>query len=177
MRKVLVILGQLSDLDVEWLGRVGTRREVPRGEAIIQEGKPSSALYFILSGRFGVRVAALGSGPVALMDVGEIAGEMSFVDAAPPSATVEALEPCAVLAIPRNTLQQRLDEDTPFAARFYKALAMFLSDRIRQGRAKPGSLRLDEGQVDDDEIDPGVLAHVSAAGDRFNRILKAFSEA
>jgi CRP/FNR family cyclic AMP-dependent transcriptional regulator len=176
MRKVLVILGQLSDLDVEWLGRVGTRQEVARGEAIIQEGKPSPALYFILSGRFGVRVAALGSGPVALMDVGEIAGEMSFVDASPPSATVEALEPGTVLAIPRTTLQRRLDEDAAFAARFYKAMAMFLSDRIRQGRANPGSIRLDEGQVDDDEIDPGVLAHVSAAGDRFNRILKAFGE-
>ena len=38
MRKVLYILGQFNDSDVEWLARCGTRRSVTDGEIIVHEG-------------------------------------------------------------------------------------------------------------------------------------------
>jgi CRP/FNR family transcriptional regulator, cyclic AMP receptor protein len=58
-------------------------------------------------------------------------GEMSFVDQAPPSATVQAMEPSFVLDIPRRRLNAKLAEDAGFAARFYRALSMFLAARLR----------------------------------------------
>ena len=39
MRKVLYVLGQLSDMDVEWMVRAGTRRYVHDGEIIVHEGQ------------------------------------------------------------------------------------------------------------------------------------------
>lgn len=54
LRKVLYLLGILNDQDVDWMVRNGGRRVVAAGTAIIREGEPSEALFFVLSGEFGV---------------------------------------------------------------------------------------------------------------------------
>ena len=63
--------------------------------------------------------------------LGEIMGEMSFIDSAPPSATVQAVEASVVLAIPRKRLSAKLADDIGFAARFYRALSVLLANRLR----------------------------------------------
>ncbi len=88
MRKVLYVLGQLSDMDVEWMVRAGTRRYVHDGEIIVDEGQHIPSLYILLSGQLVVEVA--GVGQVMPLQSGDIVGEMSFVDSAPTSATVKA---------------------------------------------------------------------------------------
>jgi len=101
------------------------------------------------------------------------------VDANPPSATVAALGRGVVLALPRALLQQKLDRDTGFAARFYHALAAFLSDRLRATVARTndatGTPGLDEDAIADDELDPNVLDTVHLAGARFSQILTRLS--
>src|SRR5277367_6801824 len=104
MRKVLFLLGQLTDEDVEWIGRVGQRVRVPAGETLISEGQHVPLLYILLSGRAEVAVAGAGAGKVASMEVGDVFGEMSFVDAMPPSATVRAETPSVVLAVDKTEL-------------------------------------------------------------------------
>ena len=69
---------------------------------------------------------------IARIGAGEIVGEMSFVDARPPSATVRAATDVVVYAISKQLLQWHLEHNVAFAARFYKAVATFLSDRVRQ---------------------------------------------
>ena len=59
MRKVLYLLGELNDDDVEWLIANGTRQAVPAGAAIIEEGKTAGALYIVLDGTLSATVAAL----------------------------------------------------------------------------------------------------------------------
>jgi len=178
MQKMLFILGRLSDQDVDWLARVGRRQEVAAGEAIIDEGEPTRALFFVLDGRLAVEVRGIAA-PVAFMETGEIAGEMSFVDERPPSATVRGAEASVVLAVETDLLRRRLEEEPAFAARFYLAIASMLSDRLRQkssaGVEAPDDL--DEDVFGDDELDPGVLARVAQAGERFERILRRFREA
>jgi hypothetical protein len=64
---------------------------------------------------------------------------------------------------------------TRFAARFYRALAIFLADRLRATtrRLGYGSVGdLDSETVLEDELDIGVLDAVSQAGDRFSRLLQ-----
>jgi CRP-like cAMP-binding protein len=115
---------------------------------------------------------------LARLTSGEIVGEMSFVDANPPSATVAALDRGVVLALPRALLQQKLDRDTGFAARFYHALAAFLSDRLRATVARTNDATaksLDEDVIADDELDPNVLDTVHRAGARFSQILTRLS--
>jgi CRP/FNR family cyclic AMP-dependent transcriptional regulator len=173
MRKVLFILGQLNDSDVEWLATHGTRRPVADGEIIVREGSSIDHLFITLSGQF--RVSLGDNQEVARLGAGEMVGEIAFVDAALPSATVTAVGRAAVLALPKALLQQRLSADPPFAARFYRALAIFLADRLRGTTRRLGygaAGNLDSEAMLEDELDSGVLDSLSQAGDRFTRLLQ-----
>lgn len=179
MRKALYLLGQLNDLDVEWLIEAGQRRRVDEGVVLIRQGRPVQDLYLVLAGRLSVIDEKLDGRELARLGVGEIVGEMSFVDARPPSATVMVFEDSVVLALPRERLQQRLNDEAAFAARFYRALALFLSDRLRStvsrlGYGAPATTIGDEMQ--EDELDLNVLNHVHLAGARFDHILKRLLE-
>jgi bacteriocin-type transport-associated protein len=172
MKKVLFILGELSDKDIEWMLAAGKREQVPQDAVLIHEGQPVAALYIVLEGLLGVCVEATGSQVIAQLGSGEIVGEMSFVDARPPSATVKALENSAVLSIPRAHITAKLQREPDFAARFYRALATFLSARLREMDRQLARSRGQPDQDDADELDPNVLDTVHLAGSRFDHMLK-----
>lgn len=172
---MLFILGELSELDLDWLVTRGTPRTVEGGSAIIVQGQPIDSMFIILEGTFAVVAGANEDKPLAVLGSGEIVGEMSLVDQGPPSATVRAREESRVLAIARADLEQKLRTDIGFSARFHRALAIFLSDRLRntfrsQGEGDSFSLR--EGVLEDQELDPAVLDKVAIAGLRFETMLR-----
>jgi CRP-like cAMP-binding protein len=176
MRKVLYILGHLSDEDVDWMARRGRHLDVEGDSILVREGVRLDDLFIVTAGRAAVEVKGLGR--IASLGAGEIVGEMSFVDSAPPSATVRADGRCTLLAIDRQEVRARLAEDAGFAGRFYKAMAMFLADRLRgtvdRMKARPGQA-LAEQQIMEDELDEDVLDQVSLAGARFERLLHALA--
>jgi CRP/FNR family cyclic AMP-dependent transcriptional regulator len=131
MKKVLYILGELDDDDIDWLLEIGSRRLVPAGTVLIIEGRQLDALYILLEGELSVSTEATDDREIACLSSGEVVGEMSFVDTRPPSATVTAKSDALVLAIPRIQLALKLRQDVGFASRFYRALAVFLSNRLR----------------------------------------------
>ncbi|PZO36508.1 MAG: cyclic nucleotide-binding protein [Shackletoniella antarctica] len=131
MKRIVFILGVLEDEDVDWLIESGQRLELQPGDVLIREGEPCDQLFLILDGGLEVSVAALTTAPIAQLSTGEVVGEMSFVDGQPPSATVIALKPCIVLAISCSQLRHKLQQDIWFASRFYRALAILLSSRLR----------------------------------------------
>jgi CRP/FNR family transcriptional regulator, cyclic AMP receptor protein len=177
MRKVLFILGQLTDTDAEWLIRNGRKTAVPVGATLIEAAHQPSALFLVLDGEFAVLV---GGREIARIRSGEVVGEMSFVEARLPFASVIATVEATVLAISRGTLAAHLEEDDGFAARFYRAIAMFLSDRLRStvGTFGYGVADAPSGDSEeiDGEIDGEILDNVALAGARFDRILKRLSE-
>ena len=60
-----------------------------------------------------------------------------------------------------------------FAARFYRALAIYLSTTVRERHRDLGSGgEGDEEEEDPDELDPNVLDGVYLAGERFDRMVK-----
>ena len=102
---------------------------------------------------------------------GEFIGELSFLDSRPPSATVIASTNSVVVAIPRHMLETKLRDDTAFAARFYRALGVFLAHRLRRMTPQGTEVR-DSGahpvdETAEDEIDPQLLESISLAGKRF----------
>lgn len=180
MRSVLYILGELHDDDADWMIAVGSLRRTSSGSTIIEEGRPNDALYIVLDGTLSASVAGQHDQDVGLLVRGTIAGEMSFVDGLPPSATVRAQGDAVVLAIPRAALESRLHENLGFAARFYKALSMLLADRLRQGNKKLAGgtePQLDHDVIDVDEMDPDSMDTLYLAGQRFDRILKRLASA
>jgi CRP-like cAMP-binding protein len=140
------MLGQLDEGDAEWLVEHGARREVPVGSLLIEQGKPLDAVFIVLEGRFDIYGAAstAGIGP------GEMLGEVSFVDQSPPTADLVASEDSLVLAVPRARLADELARDTAFASRFYRAVALLLSHRLRRtaAEASGGDPRLLPAEVD-----------------------------
>ena len=175
MKKVLFIFGELNDFDIDWMTATGRKEQVSKDAVLIQEGKPIGSLYIVLDGSLKVSLAAMGNAEIARLGAGEIVGEMSFVEERPPSATVIAAESSVVLSIPRAQLAAKLQADTGFAARFYRALAVFLSYRLRRtvshlgyGSGQP----LPEETEARDELDANVLDNVYLAGARFDRMVK-----
>jgi CRP-like cAMP-binding protein len=172
MRKALYILGQLNDADAQWLAHSGSIRRLGDGEIIIREGQPVDALFVNLEGVLSVTVE--GDVEVARLGAGEFVGEISFVDSAPPSATVRGMGSASVLEIKRADIQRKIDADIGFSARFHRALAIFLADRLRAatrrlGYGKQGDLGTEN--VLADELDSTVLDNLSEAGERFRRLL------
>lgn len=178
MRKVLVILGQLQDPDVEWMARTGIKRAFADGDTIIEEGVRGDSLFILLEGNLRIEDSKIGT--IATLGTGEIVGEMSFVDDAPPSASVIADGDCSILELSHAALEARMDEDPAFGKRLYKALCFFLADRLRGtvrrfGYGQIGSLDSDE--VLEDELDERLLDTVSIAGERFDRMLRTLATA
>ena len=118
----------------------------------------------------GIKVATLMSG--------EVIGEISFVDSRPPSASVVAELPSIVLAIDKVLLKQKLETDGQFGAHFYRAIALFLADRLRSttgrlGYKGPKGDEKEEPAEDPDELDEDFMQAVSMANVRFDMLVRA----
>jgi bacteriocin-type transport-associated protein len=180
MRKVLFILSELSDADVDWMVQNGTKETYSRDAVLIREGTSVGVLYILLDGQLSVTLAALGGKEIAVLRSGEILGELSFLDSRPPSATVTAVGEVTVLSVPRKLLLLKLQQDASFAARFYRALGVFLASRLRKTQQQLGYGRardLDEEAAHEDELDPQLLQQVALAGARFDWMLKRLRNA
>jgi CRP-like cAMP-binding protein len=175
MRKILYLLGQMSDGDVGWMLHEGRKEHHPAGDVLIREGRPIEALYVVLAGTLEVAPSGMDTrkAPIRL-GCGEVVGEVSFVDARPPMATVRAADDTEVLAIPRDRLQEKLNQDPEFAARFYRSLAVFLAHRLRDTTRRlgyAGGQPLDEQEYAG-ELGEEVLDNLHMAGTRFDRVLQ-----
>src|SRR5690242_5817749 len=168
MRKVLYILSRLTDEDVDWMAATGKRTRHAAGDVLIKQGGAIDSLMFVLDGKVSVEVE--GVGHVASLGSGEMLGEMSLVDEAPPSATVVVTEQAHVLHIDRDVLRARLEAEPHFAARLYRAIAVFLSVRMRSTVQQLGYGKA--AVISEDEIDMSLLDTVTLAGSRFERMIK-----
>src|SRR5438128_4308024 len=100
MRKVLFILGQLSDSDVEWLATTGERQTIRAGTEFIREGTDIETVYLILDGQMSVWAG--GQVKLATVASGDILGEMSLIDSSKTSASVRCETASIVLAIAKS---------------------------------------------------------------------------
>ncbi len=173
MRKVLYILGQLTDEDVDWLARNGTVRAVQQGSAVTRQGEAVGQIAILLKGTAGVFIDR-GQRRVAILGAGDIVGEISLIDRRPATATVQSLEAMVYLEISHELLLRRFGEDVGFSARFYRAIALFMATRMRSTVEQLGH-RSDgadlDGMSDEDEVDDALLDTVHLAGQRFEMIL------
>ncbi|MBF2028967.1 MAG: cyclic nucleotide-binding domain-containing protein [Oscillatoriales cyanobacterium C42_A2020_001] len=179
MRTVLFLLGELDDDDIDWLIEAGDRQEVAAGTVLIHEGQTISTLFILLEGALSVTTAASNGQEIANVLSGDIVGEMSFVDTRPPSATVTAKQNSIVLSISKEQLTQKLELDGGFAARFYRALAISLSTRLRltvsrlQNFALPSS---PEYELSMNELTKDAKENVALAKTRLDWLLRRLQD-
>jgi CRP/FNR family cyclic AMP-dependent transcriptional regulator len=160
MQNARYIAAGLSDADMLWLLSMGKLRSLKSGEKLVVAGKPIADLFFVTSGLLGV-VHDEGI-RVAQLLRGDVVGEMSFVERHAPRVSVAAEEPSEVLAIPRKLILQRFEEEPVFAARFYRALSVFLSERLRETTAAVRVAAEDESRVKADKAARARFARLFA---------------
>ncbi|KKC26949.1 cyclic nucleotide-binding domain-containing protein [Sphingomonas sp. SRS2] len=133
MQNARYIAAGLSDADMLWLLSMGKLRRLRAGEKLVTSGKQVTDLFFVINGTLAVN---LDDGTrVAQLHQGDVVGEMSFVDRHSPLVSVIAEDIVEMLAIPRKLILQRFEDEPVFAARFYRAIAVFLSERLRETTA------------------------------------------
>ena len=69
---------------------------------------------------------------LAVLGPGDLVGEMSLLEARPPTESVIALEATKILALPHSAVRSKGEEDPSFSARLHFALACLLSQRLRR---------------------------------------------
>jgi len=130
MKEVNYVFGALEERDVETLMRIGTQQQLHVNDQLLTQGNHHDAIYLVLDGELSVSVKSR-NGAIAYVGKGEIVGEMSLLESQPASATPCAITPVTVLRIPRDALGENLAADPGFNMRFYRALGMLLSHRLR----------------------------------------------
>ena len=126
-----------ADLGADERGRLAKIAELMNLQArfqIFHAGDDATALYLIKDG--SVRIATLSpSGErmeVATLGSGSHFGEMALLDGAKRSASAETLEPTSIFRFDYARIRSLLDGSPPIASKFYRSLARFLSNRLRQ---------------------------------------------
>ena len=168
MRRVLHFFADLSDGDIDFIAKSGVARSVSPGTVLVDPGRELDAMHIVLSGCLEVRA---GDRLIRDLYVGEIIGELSFLDRRPPSATVVAREPSRLLSLSRVDLDQKIANDLGFASRFYKSLGTFLAIRLRDITA---TLAYGDGQPDPDELDLDELDGAERAARKFAWLIETF---
>lgn len=170
MRKVLLIFSELTDGDVDWLSKAGERIHLDAGATLVPLGARVDNIWFVLDGAVSVHTAA--GKQLAVMGSGEIVGEMSLVDPAPTAVSVRVASDATLLRISDATVSAKLASDPAFAARFYRALCVFLASRLRSTTRRMGYGDDAEDASAKDELTDDLLDNVHLAGARFDRMLK-----
>lgn len=140
-----ILLRELSNPDIDWLVTHGQRQQLSDSEALIEPGQLLDSLYLLLEGNLAVH-SSDGDGEVARLSRGELIGE-GWLFNTTPVVSVVTVEQALVLTIPKHELIGKLQQDVGFAAHFYRALALIMSERIRRLFEQSELLRYQSGQM------------------------------
>src|SRR6476659_487822 len=122
------------------LAAAGSERHMVRGDVLFDEGDPPDALYVVIRGRIAIAIANpidRRESVVALMEPGDLFGDLGMLDDRPRSAMARALEPSGVLAIPYTPVLEMFDQQprllwnvTRMLAQRLRALDAALADSV-----------------------------------------------
>ena len=91
------------------LAGASRERVLVRGDVLFHEGDLPDALYVVVRGRIAIAMANpvdRRESVVALMEAGDLFGEMGLLDDGPRSALARALEPSAVIEVPFDPVRE-----------------------------------------------------------------------
>jgi CRP-like cAMP-binding protein len=132
------ILSSVSDEALDSIASLLIERRFPKHKRIVGEGESGDYMYIIVQGR--VKVTKLsGDGRekiLEFLDIGDFFGEMSLLDEAPRSASVEALSEVRILALGRVDFLAFLSRSPDLAMSVIRELTR----RLRQVDEQASSL-------------------------------------
>ena len=122
--------------DEQLLRESGRSLSFARGELLIREGQNLPGVRLIRSGTVRVVRQHLGKEvSIATLGAGESFGEISFLDQSGASASVVADEDVVVDFLSNSDLAKLFTASPALAARFFRAIALTLAERLRETSA------------------------------------------
>lgn len=125
----VALFAELLPDELDKIGGAAENRALRRGDVLFAEGDDPDYLFVVVSGRIALANKSIDGreSVVALMEAGDVFGEMPLFDGLGRSTEARALEPSEVIAIPYAPVQQ-VYEERPML--LWSVVAM-LSGRIR----------------------------------------------
>lgn len=111
--------------------------ELKEGAILFEEGAVCRDLYFVIEGRFNVLLKDAGaddikdSNLVSTLKKGEIIGELSFLDGAPRSATVQVRNAAKIIKLPYEELSKYFELNPVSAFKIIQKISIMLAARVR----------------------------------------------
>lgn len=120
---------ELGPDDIDGIASASQTRSLQRGDVLFSEGEDAAELFVVADGRIAISNKSIDGreSMMALMERGDLFGEMPLFDGLQRSAEARALEPSQVIAIPYAPLQD-LYRDKPTL--LWKVVAL-LAGRLR----------------------------------------------
>jgi CRP-like cAMP-binding protein len=168
----------------------GVVHQLQRGDVLFEEGDAPDAMYVVLTGRVAIAVANRPldnrESMLALMETGDLFGELGLLDEGPRSAMARAIEPSSVLRIPYDVVRTELRANpamlwgvTRLLASRLRVMDEVLSDSVFldvTGRTAKRLLELSGGK--DEFILPitqeELAGMVGASRERVNKAISSF---
>jgi CRP-like cAMP-binding protein len=101
---------ELEGQDCEVLGQVAASRDLAEDEVLVREGEVDDSVHLIVSGKLAVTKSTGGGEETTLhvLQAGDLAGELGFIDGTSHSATVKALTRAQVVTLERGKFESLL---------------------------------------------------------------------
>lgn len=190
-RELLAEVELFADLDPESVDRLlerGRTKQLDRGDVVFGEGEEAEALYVTMRGRIAIANKSIDGreSVVALMERGDLFGEMPLFDGRLRSAEARAIEVSEVFEIPYEPLRRIYDEHPELLWKVVELLAtrlrsmdMALADSVFLDVTGRTAKRLLEMSSDRDEFSLPVTQEelagmVGASRERVNKAIANF---
>ena len=103
-------------------------KHLKKGDILIKEGEHSNSMFWVQSGTIRLfKRKGQGFVELGVVHSGEVVGELSFLDNQPRSASVESLQPCDIVEIPRGKFEEFMNAQPSWM----KSLIQTLVKRLR----------------------------------------------
>ena len=125
---------ELSVEECGVLANIVTRRTLTGEEILIEEGLTDHSLYLVIDGALAVCKKTSGGEWVSLhvLNPGDMAGELGFIDGQPHSATLRSIGITEVFILERGTFESLVDSQPWLAYRVMRAILRTVHGILRR---------------------------------------------
>jgi|DewCreStandDraft_4_1066084.scaffolds.fasta_scaffold05388_15 CRP-like cAMP-binding protein len=131
--KALPFFKDLSDAELDTVLKKVFTKFYKKGSILFVEGMPGEILYIVLEGGIVITKKTKEGNEIEItkLGYGEIAGEMSLIDAGPRTATGKTEVDSKLVVMTKKSFNEILESDPKIAAKLLMELLKILNKRLR----------------------------------------------